>query len=319
MEHSAPHAAYTIAARHRIPPSQVRPLPRGAANHVLALGRDLVLRLPRTSGYAADLRKEALLIPIVHRAGVRTPALVEFADPRDELPHMLLERAPGTDMAHHEPSPGFLEQVGRQLARIHRIPTAGLPALPRNTHVTDPAPLVERLHRQGHVDAGTARWLESWCDHLATRLPADPVPCLVHGDLAPQNLMATPAGEFSAVVDWGDAALADPATDFAKLPPHWLPRVLHGYRRTVGGDPDHPWETRILWHHLTWALARLGEPVPQPGQRHWTAPPASRLLGLLRLFTANPPTPWTELAPSLASKEGGRRGHRACPPATCRT
>jgi hygromycin-B 7''-O-kinase len=66
--------------------------------------------------------------------------------------------------------------------------------------------------------------------------------------------------------------------------------MLDGYR---GGDG---WEARILWHHLGWALGRLSDPAPRPGERHWTAPPASRLLGLLRFFAAGPPAPWAALS-----------------------
>lgn len=305
MEPAVPASAYTIAARHHIPPAQVRPLPQGGANHVLALGPDLVLRIPRTTDFAADLRKEAALIPIAHRAGVSTPALVDFNDPPDQLPHLLLQRTPGTDLAHpthREPTPRLLAQIGHQLARIHRIPTTGLPDLPHEGATTHPAPLLEDLRHHGHLDAATTRWLVAWCDHLATRLPPDPAPVLVHGDLAPQNLLVTTTSgndhALTAVVDWGDAALADAATDFAKLPPHWLPPILDGYRRARHDSSSHPWEARILWHHLTWALARLKDPSPQPGQRHWSAPPVSRLLGLLRLFASQPPAPWADLAPT---------------------
>ncbi|WP_306371127.1 hypothetical protein [Nocardiopsis sp. CC223A] len=39
--------AAAVAARHGIPPADVRPLPAGVANHVLALGQALVPRIPR--------------------------------------------------------------------------------------------------------------------------------------------------------------------------------------------------------------------------------------------------------------------------------
>ncbi|WP_017586330.1 phosphotransferase family protein [Nocardiopsis ganjiahuensis] len=299
---AVPAAAYTIAAHHHIGPEHIRPLPRGGANHVLALGPDLVLRIPRTPDHFADLRKEATLIPLLVRAGVRTPALVDWADPPHQAPHLLLRRAPGTDLAHpggHRPPPRVLAQIGRQLARIHTIPTTALPALAHHGALTETAPLLERLQHQGLLDAHNAHWLNSWCERLAALLPPDPAPTLVHGDLAPQNLLVSTTddrtGALTALVDWGDAALADPATDFAKLPPHWLPPVLSAYRHTLGTPPDHPWEARVLWHHLTWALARLADPLPRPGERHWSAPPASRLLGLLHLFTCPPPAPWPDL------------------------
>ena len=81
------------------------------------------------------------------------------------------------------------------------------------------------------------------------------------------------------------------------LPPWWLPPVKEGYRHERGEGTDHPWEARALWYHLIWALGRLDDPEPRPGVRHWTAPPSSRLLGLLCLFSSFPPIPWAALAP----------------------
>ena len=49
-----------------------------------------------------------------------------------------------------------------------------------------------------------------------------------------------------------------------------------------------------LWFHLHWGLGKLTA-TPWPNQRHWTAPPASRILGLLRFFTTTPPAPWPGL------------------------
>ena len=45
---------------------------------------------------------------------------------------------------------------------------------------------------------------------------------------------------------------------------------------------------------MVWALGKLAAD-PWPGQRHWTAPPGSRLLGLLRFFASAPPSPWSNL------------------------
>lgn len=298
MTTSVPPAAYEIARRHRVPAEQVVPLPVGVANHVVALGDRLVLRVPRAPEFEADLRKESALVPVVHGAGVSTPALVEYADPPGGVPHMLIERLPGTDMADRAPAPKTLIRLGRELARIHRIPVVSLPELPHDdSDQNDHAPLVERLHRLGHIDAEAARWLHTWGEQLSGELPETVAPTLVHGDLAPQNLLMSPGGALTGIVDWGDAALADPATDFAKLPPWWLPPVLEGYRHERGEGTGHPWEARVLWYHLTWALGRLDDPVPSPGARHWTAPPSSRLLGLLRLFSSSPPAPWAALAP----------------------
>ncbi|GGZ29606.1 hypothetical protein GCM10010387_23740 [Streptomyces inusitatus] len=299
-----------IAARHGSTAEGVRPMPSGVANRVYPLGDELVLRIPRTKEFLPDLVKEAMVIPVARSAGVRAPDIVAFDDTCSvvEVPYMVMTRAPGVDLAQVELPAAQAErvhrQVGRELAKLHRVSPetpAGLETLPADDGGGgDPWALVGRLLAEGWLDAGAARWLNGWFDRLAERLPADSRQVLVHGDIAPQNLLVSPGeGELTGIVDWGDAQWADPATEFAKTPLSLVPALLDGYRREAGEEtPDsaHSWEARVLWFHLVWALGRLPDPVPKPGERHWTAPPAGRLLGLLRFFASGPPAPWGELA-----------------------
>ncbi|MET7460215.1 aminoglycoside phosphotransferase family protein [Nonomuraea sp. NPDC005501] len=297
-----------IAGRHGITAEQVRPLPAGVANRVFLLGDDLVLRIPRTKQFLPDLVKEVAVIPAALHAGVRTPEVVAFDDTCSvvDVPYMVLARARGTDLADLDLPAADADrvhhQVGRELAKLHRLSPAtapDLPAVPVEDDA-DPWALTDRLLVAGWIDAEAARWLTGWFDRLSAHLPADPSPVLVHGDIAPQNLLVSPAtAELNGIVDWGDAQWADPAVDFAKMPLTGIPAMLDGYRqatgeRTSGSTPS--WEARVLWFHLTWALGRLPDPVPRPGERHWTAPPAGRLLGLLRFFASAPPAPWADLA-----------------------
>ncbi|SEG77797.1 Ser/Thr protein kinase RdoA involved in Cpx stress response, MazF antagonist [Nonomuraea solani] len=285
----------TIAGRHGVTFDRVRPLPRGVANHVFLLGDDLVLRIPRSKRYLQDLVKEAEVIPAARHAGVRTPEVVAF-DSVVDVPYMVLARARGEDLARLEPPDGVFQQVGRELAKLHRLSPATVPGLstvPVEDGNADPWALTDHLLTAGWIDAEAARWLTGWFDRLSAHLPADPPLVLVHGDIAPQNLLVAPeTGRLSGIVDWGDAQWADPAVDFAKMPLTAIPAILDGYRQEAGTPA---WEARVLWHHLTWALGRLTNPAPHPGERHWTAPPASRLLGLLRFFTSTPPAPWADL------------------------
>ncbi|WP_426510767.1 phosphotransferase family protein [Dactylosporangium sp. McL0621] len=270
-----------VAARHGVPPEKVQAGPAGGANHLHLLGDDLVLRVPRTRPDAARLFTEAAIIPAARRGGVLTPAVVEFDA---TVPYLLTERVRGADAeAQRVPTPKLFEQVGRELAKLHRV--APPPGLPVAAPSPDPWALVSDLRAEGRLDQEGAEWLGGWFDRLAPRVPIAPLPVPVHGDVAPQNIM-TAGGTLTGLVDWGDAMLADPATEFAKLPLTVVPWALRGY----GGINMEP---RVLWHHLVWALARLRDPTPSHA-RHWTAPPASRLLGLVRFFATS--EQWRHLA-----------------------
>lgn len=271
--------AVSIAAAHGVAADRVRPLPSGVANHAYLLGDDLVLRVPRSPSFVADLRKEAEVIPVARAAGVRTAEVVAFAV--TPVPHLVITRVPGRDMAGAERADVYRE-VGRELAGLHRI-TSATELVPVDGEPPDPAELVEGLRADGWIDAGAARWLTGWFEKLASPPPGR---VLVHGDIAAQNILVGPHG-LTGIVDWGDAMVADPAVDFAKISLAYVPDALAGYREA--GAPASDWETRVLWHHLTWALARLRDPAPRPGERHWSAPPAARLLDIMRHLTKEPP------------------------------
>ena len=118
---------------------------------------------------------------------------------------------------------------------------------------------------------------------------------LIHGDVASHNLLAGPDGELRALIDWGDAAKAPRGMDFAKLPLEHVAAILPDYvRHTQYAVREEEVAAAALWFHLDWGLGKLTAD-PWPGQRHWTAPPGSRVLGLLRFFAAGPPAPWRDL------------------------
>ena len=159
----------------------------------------------------------------------------------------------------------------------------------------DPWRTVEELGERGYVDLGTAGWLSGWFTRLAERVDRSRPKVLIHGDVAAHNLLAGPDGELRALIDWGDAAWAPRAMEFAKLPLAQVAVLLPDYlRHAQPPESEEELAAGVLWFHLSWAIAKLSA-APWPGQRHWTAPTASRLLSILHFFTTAPPAPWSGL------------------------
>lgn len=291
----SPATLAEIARRHRINPSAVSAAPfQGVANRVYFLGDHLVLRIARPEA-ADNLRKEAIVIPAAVRAGVRTPEMVAFDD-RDllETPFMVIRRATGITPGLPA-NPGderwrtAYRELGTELAALHENIEA-LPEVPVDT-AGDPRSDVARLAEAGYVSPDLADWLTGWFDRLESRCPANSPVRLIHGDASPTNLLVDPDSKrLSAILDWGDAAWADPATEFAKLPLRAVPSVLEGYL----DEPDESWAARILWHHLHWAIGSIPSP-PELHAAHWSAQPGNRLLEIMRFFHTDPPRPWSSL------------------------
>ena len=62
-------------------------------------------------------------------------------------------------------------------------------------------------------------------------------PCLTHGDLGPEHVLVTPAGDLAGVIDWEEADIGDPVRDFAYVL-HAMPGAGERVLVTYGGSPD---------------------------------------------------------------------------------
>ncbi|MEU0091673.1 aminoglycoside phosphotransferase family protein [Kribbella sp. NPDC006257] len=193
-----------IASRYGVRPQEIREVPGGVANRTVILGDNLFLRIPRGPEYEADLRKEVAVIPVARAAGVRTPAIIDFDDTRalTNAPYLVMERIHATDLVDsptHDPS--LWTELGGQLRLLHNTKFQHLEGVPTDEY-GDPRPTVDRLATDGYLDTGTANWLLTWFDRLATRFDREAPNVLLHGDLATQNVMVDSDGRYCALIDW---------------------------------------------------------------------------------------------------------------------
>lgn len=293
MDDTLPDGVLEVARQLGVGAQDVAEVAGGVANRGFVLGQALFLRIAR-SGFEDDLGKEIGVIPVARAAGVRTPGIIRYDDSRKliDAPYVVMERVHGIEPA------GPTLELGEQLARLHQTERTTIPGVPQDGN-GDPWQTVDDLAERGYLDGGTARWLDGWFTRLAGRFDREQPEVLIHGDVASHNIIAGPDGTLRALIDWGDAAWAPRAMDFAKVPLEHVAAVLPGYvhhHNALGHAEVHEDElaAATLWFHLAWALGKLTAP-PWPGQRHWTAPPASRLLSLLKFFTTPQPPPWSTL------------------------
>jgi len=135
-----------------------------------------------------------------------------------KLPGQLLTDANAPDT----PLPVAVD-IGKFVAALHKFPVdlavrAGAPEAHalhddlRLLHTRIGPLLRERLRDDQYPRVED--WWQNFLDPSLKRLP----PVLTHGDLFPQNLLVSDDGSrLTGVLDWGDAAIADAAYDFATL------------------------------------------------------------------------------------------------------
>lgn len=158
---------------------------------------------------------EAALVMAAHGAGVKAPEVVGVLTDSDGMGtgyvmrRVIAEVNPAKILA--APPPSLLADLGRELARIHAIPAATIPAA---IPVMDTAAAIAGLKAQFESYGGDRPIIAlaiKWCeDHR----PAAAPPVLVHGDYRMGNVMVDDGG-LAVVLDWELAHRGDAHEDLA--------------------------------------------------------------------------------------------------------
>lgn len=192
----------------------------GWDNIMWRLGDALAVRLPRRTTAATLIEHEQRWLPeVAPLLPLPVPVPVRIGLPGAGYPWPW-SVAPwfegvASDLAPPDADQG--EALGAFLRRLHvaapseapRNPARSVPLRERQTVME------ERLSRLiQRTDYITSQIRSLW--EAALDAPLDLAPTWLHGDLHSRNALVE-NGKFSAIIDWGDMAQGDPATDLAAL------------------------------------------------------------------------------------------------------
>jgi aminoglycoside 2''-phosphotransferase len=188
---------------------------------VVIVDETWVIRLPRRSGVHEALELEAVLLPrLASELPVEVP---RFEILSSEPPFAVYRLLEGTPLTGEDP-----DGVRAFLTALHGVRTDVVPPTDWIGRYRDQCvrfaelvfPLLDAAERaQAEALFGEADSLTGF------------EPCVIHGDLGAEHMLVRD-GRLAAVIDWADAALGDPALDYAwlvhELYPEWElePEVL---------------------------------------------------------------------------------------------
>jgi aminoglycoside phosphotransferase (APT) family kinase protein len=180
---------------------------------------DLVVRVTAPDACAEVAREAGLLRLLTGCLSIPVPE-PRFADPaRGVLAYPLL---PGRPLLGRTPPAGAATQLGRVLAELHGVDPA---AVDVPDEAAEPWEWLAEL-------AGPAELLEELHANLPS--PTDER-VLAHADLGAEHLLAAD-GRLTGMIDWSDAAVTDPALDFARPYRDFGPAFLDAMLRAYGRD-----------------------------------------------------------------------------------
>ena len=196
---------------------------------------------------------EALVAPLARAAGVRTPALVAWAR-RPDVAYSIWERVEGEPLGDRRDA-AVWRAVGRELSRLHTI-----------DRVVDPRGVLHKPEKRDArpylhaLPAARADFIARCLSRCERARPS--APRVTHYDVHGLNIICGGDGTPS-LIDWADAAWADPAADFGSIPAHHVPDALDGYEELASlGEGA---EGRIL-------RAVIGQAVRRAATSDWSEP-----------------------------------------------
>lgn len=195
---------------------------QGHDNRTYRLGDHMLIRMPTAADYALKVPKEQELLPkLAKRLSINIPAPIQMGKPSADYPYpfSIYKWLPGKSINLLTLKAQDKEQLAFDMAKF-------LKELQAINDVEGPEPGQHNWWRGDHVsvyDKGareqivelaeiidTSKALALWDKACATRWNKTPI--WIHGDFAIGNILLD-GGKLSAVIDFGGAAVGDPACD----------------------------------------------------------------------------------------------------------
>ena len=184
------------------------------------LAGGLVLRVADAGGVEREAR---LLRVVAPRVSIAVPVPQFVDEEAGVLAYLLL---PGRPLLGRAPDPRSAHALGEFLRELHEI---------------DPGEVADAVPTE---DADPREWLEDVegpPDLLAVLRASVPPPArrrvLAHADLGAEHILEHD-GALTGVIDWSDAAVTDPALDFARLHRDFGSAFLSSVVKAYGGLDD---------------------------------------------------------------------------------
>lgn len=189
----------------------------GTDNRLIRLGKDMVMRFPRTQGAAAQVMAEARWLPrIAPHLPLQVPVPLAQGQPGHGYPHswQILRWIAGTNALTAPPSDDLAaaRALAEVVSALRGIPVpADAPAMPVGGRLHPRDAFTRQMIALIKDEADPSMVMRLWQEALAMPVWQGP-PVLIHADLHPLNLL-TQDGRIAAVIDWGAFCAGDPAHD----------------------------------------------------------------------------------------------------------
>jgi aminoglycoside phosphotransferase (APT) family kinase protein len=246
----------------------LQPVDSGWDNFIFRLGQALAVRLPRRAVAAALVEHEQAWLPgLAATLPLPVPAPIRIGLPAGGYPWRwsVVPWIGGAAADLCEPDAEQAAPFAGFLQALHVAAPAGAPHNPyRGVPLAQRADAIEqRMERLEHVTSSiTAEVRRIWRAALAA--PADVATTWIHGDLHARNVLVE-RGRITGVIDWGDLAAGDRATDLASI---WMvfaqPEARAAAIRACGEVSDATWARARGWAVLFGVLLSDSGRIDQP-------------------------------------------------------